>query len=84
MQIANCHFCRFLDDEGKFKGRGENLHPFGVGRRYCLGQSLAEKEFFLFFTGMLHKFKLERVEGDCTEARSEADSLARKVASTEI
>ena len=57
--------CRFLDEDGKFKGRGDNLHPFGIGRRYCLGQSLAEKEFFLFFTGILHQFKLERVEGEC-------------------
>ena len=56
---------RFLDEEGRFKGRGPNLHPFGIGRRYCLGQSLAEKEFFLFFTGLVHTFKMERVEGEC-------------------
>ena len=61
---------RFLDADGNFKGRGESLHPFGIGRRYCLGQSLAEKEFFLFFTGILHRFKLERVEGECLPGNS--------------
>ncbi len=30
--------------------------PFGVGKRVCLGQTLAEKEFFLFFAGMIQQF----------------------------
>ena len=55
---------RYIDESGHFI-KDERVIPFGIGKCYCLGQSLAEKEFFLFFTGMLHKFKLERVEGEC-------------------
>jgi cytochrome P450 len=31
--------------------------PFGIGKRYCLGQSLAEKEFFIFATGLIQQFQ---------------------------
>ena len=48
---------RFLDDEGKFRN-DEHVIAFSIGKRYCLGQSLAEKEFFLFFTGLMHKFDI--------------------------
>ena len=34
----------------------ERLVPFSIGKRFCLGQSLAEKEFFLFFAGLMQKF----------------------------
>ena len=30
--------------------------PFLIGKRFCLGQTLAEKEFFLFFVGLMQKF----------------------------
>ena len=48
---------RFLNEEGKFVPN-EHLIPFGVGKRYCLGQSLAEKEYFWFFTGLMQKFHI--------------------------
>nr|AKH03514.1 cytochrome P450 3075C1 [Paracyclopina nana] len=34
----------------------ERVIPFSVGKRSCLGQSLAEKEFFLFFAGLVQNF----------------------------
>ena len=34
----------------------ENLVPFGVGRRQCLGESLARQELFLFLVGLLQRF----------------------------
>ncbi|XP_072029315.1 cytochrome P450 2U1-like [Amphiura filiformis] len=46
---------RFLDDEGRYV-RQESLIPFGIGRRFCLGESLAKMELFLFFTHLLHRF----------------------------
>ena len=48
---------RFLDEEGKYK-HDDRVIPFGVGKRYCLGQTLAEKEVFLFLVGMLQKFDI--------------------------
>ena len=49
---------RFLNENGEFVN-DERVIPFGIGKRFCLGQSLAEKEFFLFFTGLMQKFKFE-------------------------
>ena len=48
---------RFLDTNEKFK-HDEHVIAFSVGKRYCLGQSLAEKEFFLFFTGLMQRFDI--------------------------
>ena len=49
---------RFLDANGNFQ-HDDHVIPFSVGKRYCLGQSLAEKEFFLFFVGLLQKFDID-------------------------
>ena len=35
-----------------------NLMPFSIGKRYCLGQSLAEKELFLFIVGLIKAFEI--------------------------
>ncbi len=35
--------------------------PFGVGRRQCLGDQLAEREMFLFFASLMHIFDLSPV-----------------------
>jgi len=54
---------RFLDEEGKCK-TDEWLVPFSIGRRQCLGESLAKAELFLFFTGILQQFAVSpEVEG---------------------
>ena len=51
---------RFLDNNGNYK-HDDHVVPFGVGKRYCLGQSLAEKQLFLFFVGILQKFNIAPV-----------------------
>ena len=51
---------RFLNKEGIFE-RGERVIPFSIGKRYCLGQSLAEKEYFLFFAMIMKKFDMNPV-----------------------
>ena len=38
--------------------RTENLVPFGVGHRQCLGESLARQELFLFLVGLLQRFRV--------------------------
>jgi 26-hydroxylase len=53
---------RFINEDGKvFKP--EYFLPFGVGRRMCLGDSLAKMELFLFFSALLHTFTLRLPEG---------------------
>ena len=49
---------RFIDGEGKFVP-DERVAPFGVGKRICLGQTLAEKEFYIFFAGFIQQFELQ-------------------------
>ena len=48
---------RFIGEDGRFK-QDEHVIPFGIGKRYCLGQTLAEKEYFLFLVGILQKFDI--------------------------
>lgn len=55
---------RFLRNDGKQTKvvKPENFMPFGVGQRMCLGDQLAEKEFFLFFSSIMHLFNFELPE----------------------
>ena len=41
---------RFLHKDGSVK-KDEHLIPFSIGKRQCLGITLAKVEMFLFFTG---------------------------------
>jgi len=49
---------RFLDEEGKAK-KDDHLVPFSIGKRQCLGETLAKSELFIFFAGILQHFKIE-------------------------
>ena len=44
--------------------RSEALIPFSVGKRQCPGENLAKAEIFLFFVGLIQKFKFETMNGD--------------------
>ncbi|CAH1776421.1 unnamed protein product [Owenia fusiformis] len=57
---------RFLKDEKYFK-KDMNI-PFGIGKRVCLGESLARMELFIFFTRLLQKFSFKDAsEGNCRD-----------------
>ncbi|XP_063162386.1 cytochrome P450 2J2-like [Candoia aspera] len=48
----------FLDSEGNFVNNEAYL-PFSAGRRACLGEPLARRELFVFFTNLLRSFKYQ-------------------------
>ncbi len=50
---------RHLTKEGKFQQHPRIL-PFGVGRRRCLGETLARMSLYLFFTGVVSNFTLAK------------------------
>ena len=41
----------------------EKVVPFGVGKRDCIGKTLAEKQLFIFVTGLLQQFHFRPVPG---------------------
>ena len=51
---------RFVDENDCFRQDDWNL-PFGIGRRKCLGETLARTENFLFFANILKKFQFLQV-----------------------
>lgn len=53
---------RFLNAEGKLIPN-EALIPFGLGRRRCLGESLARSCIFMFFAEILRNYKISPVAG---------------------
>ncbi|XP_055347529.1 uncharacterized protein LOC129594764 [Paramacrobiotus metropolitanus] len=53
---------RFLDNSGRFN-RSPHVIQFSVGKRACLGESLALMELFLVFANILHKFDIAVPEG---------------------
>ncbi|XP_067657807.1 cytochrome P450 2U1-like [Haliotis asinina] len=53
---------RFLDDTGKIVKKEEFI-PFSLGRRACLGESMARMELFLFLTTMIQRFKFAPMDG---------------------
>ena len=53
---------RFLNEQGRFE-KPKHFIPFGVGRRICLGDTLAKDEIFLFLTSILHVYTLKCPEG---------------------
>ena len=68
---------RFLDDKGQFRNPSpENFIPFSAGQRYCLGQILAEQEYFLFLSGIFQRFKMEKFE-ELPKYDFESDELNR-------
>ena len=50
---------RFLDAEGKLINPSEEYVPFGLGKRACLGKTLAVMELYLFSAAIFQRFRFE-------------------------
>jgi len=49
---------RFLSADGLKYQKSENLMPFQIGKRQCIGETLARDTLFLFITNIVQKFSL--------------------------
>jgi cytochrome P450 len=49
---------RFLSEDGKTVLKSENLLPFSLGKRICLGETLARDVIFLFMTNIFQRFNI--------------------------
>ena len=49
---------RFLSADGRTVVKNDNLIPFSVGRRVCIGEQIAKDSFFLFLTGIMQRFQI--------------------------
>lgn len=50
---------RFIDKNGLFKCKNEAMMPFSIGKRACIGESIARLQLFLIFTSLMQKFSFE-------------------------
>ena len=49
---------RFLDGDQKIK-KIEHFVPFGIGKRICMGESLARNELFIFFVRLIQRVNFQ-------------------------
>ncbi|XP_032796985.2 methyl farnesoate epoxidase [Daphnia magna] len=55
---------RHLNENGTKVIKSDHFYPFGLGRRMCLGDSLAKNTYFLFTAALIKKFRFEPVENE--------------------
>ncbi|KAK4014855.1 hypothetical protein OUZ56_027365 [Daphnia magna] len=55
---------RHLNDDGSKVIKSDHFYPFGLGKRMCLGESLAKNTYFLFTAALIKKFRFEPVPNE--------------------
>lgn len=61
----------FLSATGELV-RTEYLIPFSIGKRQCLGESLARQELFIIFSGLLQHFEVAPDEHSVLPSENES------------
>lgn len=56
---------RFIDENSNLR-KYDSFLPFSIGKRQCLGESLAKAELFLIFTNLIRSFEFSK-ESPTTE-----------------
>lgn len=67
---------RFMSKDGKFV-RSEKVMPFGVGKRACPGEPIANAEIFLYITSFLQKFEIVMPKGKNYQTAGVPDFLGQ-------
>lgn len=72
---------RFLDESGCNVVGKDRIMSFSVGRRSCLGETLARQEAFLILSGLLHRFDILPPEGKTSVEVSPVGGITKAPAS---
>lgn len=67
---------RFLNSNGMVVS-DSHLIPFGIGRRSCLGESLARQELFYFFTALMQRYVFTPVNRELLSMESNKGVVAQ-------
>ncbi|CAG0898535.1 unnamed protein product [Darwinula stevensoni] len=67
---------RFLNSDGTLKTKIPSFLPFALGKRQCLGESLARMELFLFVTIFMQKLTFRTTTGRPHPKAESVDSFA--------
>ncbi|GAV01288.1 hypothetical protein RvY_12025 [Ramazzottius varieornatus] len=66
---------RFLDADGQVLHKVDGFMPFGLGKRFCLGESLAKMELFLFFVTLVKNFDFSVPPGEVISTKVSVMSI---------
>lgn len=75
---------RFLEENGKLSSKPESWLPFSMGRRVCLGETVAKPELHLIFSSILQRFKISLAEGSNPKIEIAGSDAAIQPANFEI
>lgn len=60
---------RWMDADGKVAMKKEGFLPFSIGKRSCIGESLARLELLIFTVAVLRSFSISPPEGETVDLR---------------